>query len=394
MHYAACAVPFQSMSVPVLLVSTATRWYGTARTPRALAKAGFDVTLLTPRNSLAERSRFVARVAYLANDATPIDWIHAVAATVRAVSPVQVMPCDDVSFRLLAMLVLSPPPQLQPNLQAELAKLVRASLGDPAHYRTSIDKTMMAPAAARAGVRVPAQSVVTSTGEALAFARECPYPLVVKRPLATAGDDARIVANEAELVEAVNARTAPEKEDLEPDSSGRAVVQQHIDGHLCYQNVAAWQGRMLAGFAGDRLQSHDAIAAGTVVRYRHAPALGETSQRFVQAFGMSGLFTSEYMIERDSGLAYLIEINRRISPATHYGAVLNVDLCAALYAAINGTESRTRPSLDAGEERVFVHFPGEWLRDPKSRWLREYAVDVPWDDPGLLDAMLALRREP
>jgi biotin carboxylase len=230
----------------------------------------------------------------------------------------------------------------------------------------------MAPAAARAGVRVPAQSVVTSTAEALAFARERSYPLVVKRPLTNAGDGMPIVANEAELVDAVSALAAPEIDDLEPDTSGRVIVQQHVDGHVCYQDVAAWQGRMLAGYAGDRLQSQGGpMAPGTVVRYRHAPELRDASLRFVQAFGMSGLFTSEYVIERDSGLAYLIDINRRISPATHYGAVLNVDLCAALYAAINGIESPTRSSLDAGEERVFVQFPGEWLRDPKSRWLRE-----------------------
>lgn len=70
----------------VLLVSTATRSYGTARIPRALAKAGFEVTLLTPRNALAETSRFVTRVAYFADRTTPLDWIHAVAATVRGVS--------------------------------------------------------------------------------------------------------------------------------------------------------------------------------------------------------------------------------------------------------------------------------------------------------------------
>ena len=55
----------------VLLVSTATRWIGTARIPAALASAGFAVSLLTPRNSLAERSRFVSHVGYLPDDATP-----------------------------------------------------------------------------------------------------------------------------------------------------------------------------------------------------------------------------------------------------------------------------------------------------------------------------------
>ena len=96
-------------AVPLLLVSTAARWYGAERMPRALAKAGFEVTLLTPRRSLGESSRFVRRVAYLADHTTPLDWIHAVAATVRAVTPAQIVPCDDVSFRLLAMLVVALP---------------------------------------------------------------------------------------------------------------------------------------------------------------------------------------------------------------------------------------------------------------------------------------------
>ena len=39
-----------------------------------------------------------------------------------------------------------------------------------------------------------------------------------------------------------------------------------------------------------------------------------------------------------------------------------------------------------------VSFPQEWLRDPQSRWLREFPVDVPWGEPELLAAMLARRR--
>jgi biotin carboxylase len=381
-------------AVPVLLVSTASRWYGTARTPRALARAGFEVTLLAPRDSLAACSRYVARVAYLPDRATPLDWIHAVAATVRAVSPVQIRPCDDVSFRLLAMLVLSPPAQLRAALQRELAGLIRASLGDATHYLSSIDKTLLSAAAERAGVRVPAHAVIASVDDAESFAAAHRYPVVVKRPFTTAGDGVRIAADAAELAAAVAALASPKPDDLEPNPSRRLLIQQHVDGHVCYQNVAAWQGCMLAGYAGDRLQAHGGpMAPGTVVRYRHAPELREFSDRLVQAFGMTGLFTSEYIIEQATGIPRLIEINRRISPGTHYGAVMNVDLCAAFRAAMHGEPSPTRSGLDAGEERVFVQFPAEWLRDPASRWLRQYPVDVPWDDPGLLDAMLALRRQ-
>jgi predicted ATP-grasp superfamily ATP-dependent carboligase len=381
-------------AVPVLLVSTATRWYGTARTPRALAKAGFDVTLLTPRNSLAEASRFVTRVVYLSDHTTAMQWIHAFAATVRAASPGLVMPCDEMSFRLLAMLATAPPRELQPALQVELADLIRRSLGDPAHYRASIDKSLVSSAAARAGVPVPAHAVITSREQGERFAAEHGYPVVIKRPHTTAGDGVAIAADADELVRAVTALAAPKSADLEPDASRRVVIQKHIDGEICYQNVAAWQGRMLAGYAGDRLQAHGGpMAPATVVRFRDAPELRAFSERLVRAFGMSGLFTSEYLIERETRNPHLLEINRCIGPATHYGGVMNVDLCAALHAAMHDAPMPTRSGLDPGEERIFVEFPGEWLRDPKSQWLRRYPVDVPWDDPRLLDAMLALRRE-
>jgi predicted ATP-grasp superfamily ATP-dependent carboligase len=381
-------------SVPVLLVSTATRGHGTARAPRALAKAGFDVTLLTPRNSLMETSRFVTRVAYVPDEATPLDWIHAVAATVRAVAPAQIMPCDDVSFRLLAMLVVAPPPALQPALRTELGALIQRSLGDPAHYRTSVDKTLVSAAAARAGARVPEHGVITTHDQASSFAALHRYPLVVKRPYTTAGDGVRIASDAAQLAEAVATLAAPGHDDLEPEASCRLMIQKHIDGHVCYHNVAAWQGRVVAGYAGDRLQAQeDVMAPGTVVRYRSDDDVRAFSERLVGAFGMTGLFSIEYLIERQTRAPYLLEINRRIGPGTHYGATMNVDLCAALHGAMHDAPLATRCALDPGEERLFVVFPGEWLRDPTSRWLRQHAVDVPWDDPELLEAMLALRRK-
>ena len=382
-------------SIPVLLVSAATRSYGTARTPRALAKAGFEVTLLTPRNALAEASRFVTRVAYLPDSATPLEWIHAVAATVRAISPRQVIPCDDVSFRLLAMLALSPPPQMQPALQAELAGLVHASLGNPDYFEASVDATLLYAAAAQAGVRVPGHAVIGSPEEAHAYAERAGYPVVVKRPHAAAGDGARIVADAPALTVAVSEMGAPQRDGFEPDATRRLMIQRYIDGVLCYQDVAAWQGRYLAGYAADRLEAHGGpLGFGTVVRVHDSPALRDFSAQLVEAFGMTGLFACEYMLEKSTGLPYLLEISRRISPGTHFGGVMNVDLCAALHAAMLGIASPTRGRPDPGEERIFVQFPGEWLRNPQSPWLRRYPVDVPWDDPELLDAMLALRNEP
>ena len=97
------------MNDAILLVSTATQYIGTARIPGALAKAGFEVFLLTPRNSLAAKSRYVRRCGLLPDDASPMQWLAALARMVDVVAPRLVLPCDDNSVRLLQSLVLQAP---------------------------------------------------------------------------------------------------------------------------------------------------------------------------------------------------------------------------------------------------------------------------------------------
>ncbi|MGE5088392.1 MAG: hypothetical protein ACM3QY_04625, partial [Candidatus Levyibacteriota bacterium] len=87
------------MGIPVLLVATTTTWLGTARVPKVLARAGFDVSLLTPRHSLAEASRFIRRIGRLGGHTTREQWFQAFAAMVDATAPQLVIPCDDMAFR-------------------------------------------------------------------------------------------------------------------------------------------------------------------------------------------------------------------------------------------------------------------------------------------------------
>jgi len=99
------------------------------------------------------------------------------------------------------------------------------------------------------------------------------------------------------------------------------------------------------------------------------------------------------MVDDRTGRRYLLEINRRMVPGLHRGARLRVDPYAALHAAVTGAPSPTRADMDDGEEGLNVNFPQEWLRDPGSDWLRNHPVDVPWDEPELFEAMLALRHK-
>ena len=378
------------MAPTVLLVATATQWLGIARIPRDFDRSGWSVSVLAPKGTLVEHSRHVRKIGYLPDHATPRQWAYAFAATVAAAAPKLVLPCDDTAFRLMHQLVVAPPDRMQPVLHLQLAKLIVDSLGDPAHFGASVDKTLISQAAEAAGVRVPPHRIVADPAEASAFAAAHGWPVVLKRSRSTAGDGVAICASPDALTREF-ARLASGRTPR-PGESGpaRLVVQAYIRGRTQYYAGTAWRGAMLCGYAVDKLAGEPKGAA-SVVRYFHSPELTESAARLAAAFGASGIFAPEYIIDERSHEPYLLEVNRRVTPGTHRGEFFAMSSGAALLAAVEGKPPGTRARLDDGEERNFVSFPHEWLRDPGSAYLREYPVDAPWDELELFEAMLAMR---
>ncbi len=382
------------MRTPVLLVSTATRWLGTSRVPFALASAGFDVSLLAPRESLATKSRSLTKVGYLPDNANVDQWIYSFAAMVKATAPRLVLPCDDMAFRLLAMLVLSPPPALQPALQLQLAALIEESIGAPAHYRSSVDKVLLPPAAEALGIRVPPYAVASNIDDAAPFAATYGFPIVLKLGHGFAGQGVATCANRDELAGAFDRFRSMPAQNLERTPEIRYLLQAHIAGPSVFHQIAAWKGEFLAGWAAEKIVANPHPAGpGTVGRYHRAPQIRAMVETLVRGLGMSGLAGSEFIVEASTGHAYLLEFSRRVTPGTHRGRDLGVDLCAALHARINGVPCASRAGLDDEEEGIYALFPQEWLRDPSSPYLRDHPVDVPWEEPELIEAMLALRHE-
>lgn len=362
--------------------------------PRALANAGFDVALLTPRNSLAEKSCFVSRIGHLPDHATPAQWVFAFAAMVRATAPQLVVPCDDNSFRLLQMLALSPPEQIQPQIQLQLAALIRKSLGDPGHFRASIDKTLLPAAAETLGVRVPPYAVVSSLAEAEAFAGDRGFPMVLKRRYGFAGQGVAVCADRSELERAFAELTKADTLDFEPFRDVRFLAQAYVAGSVVSRSSVAWRGSQLAGTTREKLiKNPPQTGPATVVRFFRQPEVTRFSAALTKGFGMTGFFGIEYIVDDSDGRAYLLEVNRRVTPGASTGELVGVDLCAALHAQLTGAPASVPPDVPPDFERIVARFPQEWLRDPTSSALRDYPVDAPWDDPELLEAMLAMRHE-
>ena len=380
------------MRTPLLLVATTTTWLGAARMPRPLAEAGFDVSVLAPRRSLYEKSRYVATIGHLDDNATPLQWVHSFAAAVQATTPRLVVPCDDSAFWLMQMLAASPPEGLSHALQ--LQALIRDSLGDPAWFQASVQKTLLPAAAEALGVRVPAFVVTAEAEAAREFAAVHGYPVVLKRNHSSAGEGVRICAGPTELAPAFRALQGL-RVTYFARTGRELLVQEYIVGCVKSYHMAAWKGRLLTGYAAEKLERNPSpTGPSTVQRYHHDADIEEMAVKLTRGFGMTGFFSPECIVDERTGAAYLLEISRRMVPSQHRGSDIDVNHCAALYAALHGIPQTTRSGLDPGEEYIGVHFPQEWLRDPRSDWLRNYPADVPWDEPELVMALLALYDDP
>ena len=156
---------------------------------------------------------------------------------------------------------------------------------------------------------------------------------------------------------------------------------------------AAWKGELLVGLRRGEARGRSAAqGASTVSRYHRSPALREMASTLAKALEITGILFGRVRHRRLERQPLLLGINRRITANTHRGSAYDVDPCKALLAALHGLPATTRTDFDEGEEHIGVHFPQEWLRDPESRWLRDYPSILPWEEPELIEAMIALRR--
>jgi predicted ATP-grasp superfamily ATP-dependent carboligase len=300
-----------------------------------------------------------------------------------------IVPCDDTALQLMMTFVETPPEAIESSVRERLLALIRESLGDPRFYRSSIDKTRLPPAAEALGVRVPPFEIVSDVDGARAFADAHGYPIVLKRAFGTAGQAVEIVLEKTQLEPAFRGLIC--KGDATLWKSSDLLIQAWIPGKGLLHAVAAWGGVAYAGMTREVLMRSPATGPSSVVRCRLAPVARRFAELLVAGFGVSGFFGPEFIEHERTGEVYLIEINRRVTNGIQMGGLVGVDLCAALAAALDGGAYAGRVDIPAGEEHLIAEFPQEWLRDAASPYLRAARTDVPWDDVGLLQAMLAMR---
>ena len=356
----------------VLAMTVAPDWWSIARLPSHLLAAGFDVAAFCPARSYLALTDFVCERYVLQGDEIADELADAVAAW----KPDLIVPGDEFAAHLLHHMNRLDGP-------AHLRRLIRRSCGNSRFFDAVSDKSRTLEEAASLGIRHPAQGLAADLD---AFAAGHGYPVLIKLSVGMAGMTVRVCPDSN-----VAAAAIAELRYLRLPayvSPPRLNVQKHIDGYPISISFVALDGRLLDGFVYRPEENATACGPSCVIRRIDHPEIEQIARQLIAHFGFTGFGGFDFMVERGSGAVHLLEMNPRVTVASHLGAAFGHDLCRALHAAMTG--AAIPPAADGHE--VVAIFPQEWWRDAASPHLKRHFSDVPWDDPRLLSHVISMKR--
>jgi hypothetical protein len=316
-------------------------WPSSARIPRELNAAGLAVIALCGPKSPLRLTRYAAQVTIIAPEGLGAELEQLVLET----APAAIIASDELAVRQLHALAA------RGSISERLQLLLRRSFGDPRFYPTLTSKWAVAEIARRLNITVPLQAQVGTVNDAMAFAREAGFPVILKRENSYGGMGCHVCRSEPELrwgfgklrrsswihrapSAILRGRSAAGLHDL---SQQPLIIQKYQEGQLAFVAAVVHDGVMVSGLAAVADEVHPApTGASTVIRAIDGPELLEISRTLTAETRCSGFVGLDFIIDRASARPYFLEINPRLTPLCHLARRFGTDLCAAFASSFAG----------------------------------------------------------
>lgn len=386
---------------PKVLVVTTCRWVPTARLAMALDHAGCAIEAVCPPRHPLCKTKVVGRMhAY--RDLMPLSSIRDAIGTA---DPDLLIPGDDLATQHLHELYCR---EQFSGKTAALSGLIERSLGASQSFSIVYARTALMECARDLGVRVPKSEVVSDIEDVKRWVGRSGFPTVLKADGTSGGDGVRVVHTLEEAERAFRALQAPplftravkrvlldqDKRFLWPSLLRRRAVvnaQTFVAGREATSAIACWKGTVLTGLHFEVLRKVDDSGPSTVVRLIENAEMSLAAEKIVRRLNLSGLHGFDFMLEANTGHAYLLEINPRATQVGHLTFGPGRDLPAALCAAVSGQS--VPPARKVTENDIVALFPQEWSADPQSEFLQSGYHDVPWEEPELVEECIRMSRK-
>jgi carbamoylphosphate synthase large subunit len=174
--------------------------------------------------------------------------------------------------------------------------------------------------------------------------------------------------------------------------SRRSVIAQAmITGRPANCAVVCWKGKILAGIAVEVIQSRGTVGPATVVQIVPGAEMLVAAQRIARRLQLSGFFGLDFMIERNTGSVYLIEMNPRCTPPSPLPLGEGRDLASAIWTQLTGgSQSLDQPII---KQKTIAYFPQ--TTEQSIDFVSDGSVyrDIPMDEPELVQELLRPKSE-
>lgn len=196
------------------------------------------------------------------------------------------------------------------------------------------------------GIPSPRTFVCRSIDELTARRDDLPFPAVLKLPTGN-NSVGRAYCDDWATLESRFRRLANRQSRAGAEAP---FVQQKIDGDLVFTLCFCREGRKLAEiiYRTKRTYPQDGGTAAHRESIEH-PAVSQMTGRLVAATRWTGFLGLDFIVERKTGVPYLIDANTRANPAIHLGFLSGIDWSQMLFDLIDGKtppQQTARPGVN------------------------------------------------
>lgn len=358
----------------------------------ALAETGCTVKAICPEDHPLRKTSAI-------EESYPYRGLAPLACFVDAIGrgkPDFVIPGDDLAAQHLRQLHRR---EQSKGGNKHICALIERSIGPAESFPFLFCRSKFINLAEEQGIRVPKTKAIANIDELREWISGAAFPMVLKADGTSGGEGVRVVRTPQEAERAFRKLQAPpivarvvKRVLLDRDttlvwpmlSRHRSAVnaQAFVAGREATSLVACWKGTVLAALHFEVLNKQDANGPASVVRLIEDADMVAAAEKMVRRLNLSGLHGFDFMMEAQTGKAYLIEINPRPTQVGHLRLGPGRDLPAALRGAVSGGSVLESSRMTDNDTIAF--FPQEWQRNPESIFLRSAYHDVPWQEPELL----------
>jgi hypothetical protein len=374
---------------PRVLIATWYRWPSSARIAAALVAQGASVDVVCPAfHPILSVRGLSRRFGFQIFSRT-----KSLARAIEASQPELIISCDDIALGDLDKLR---------RLTPSLASTIERSFGGPETFKVLTSRVALVEAALEAGAPCPPTGEAPDQEALNRWLEEHGTPAFLKLEGTTGGEGVRLAQGPVGAAAAFDGlmrrpsavqaiRHFLKRQEFSKARAWlgrtpmRVSVQKRVPGVPANCSAFAWRGEIRAIVSVEVLRTTKEFGIATQVRLIEDAAIDAAARALAQRLGLSGVFGLDFMVDKDTGQVWLIEVNRRPTQISHLAQGPGRDIVTAILSTIRNSPVSARPALPASPPiALFPHCLQSGAQND------EASDDLPIEQPGLIRAFTPL----